>query len=99
MLPLITHFLAVSVLGVMGVICVAVGFAGYVQLDGDWCSGCEYELTQLPKVERCPECGADLSARGAVMRDEIKEKLAPRYIGAGLLMLIAATVLLFAPLR
>ena len=53
---------------IVGIVLIAVGYYSPPRLDMPRCADCGYDLSQLraESVVKCPECGANLNAAGAV---------------------------------
>lgn len=80
--------------GIAVVYALVLIFRSYARRGGELrCRACEYELTGvLDRVERCPECGADLQRRRAVARGRrVSSKLS---IAIGIAMFVFGGVIL-----
>ncbi len=82
--------------GVIGIGLLVVGVRGRKIDDHPVCRRCRFDLIGLPGAASCPECGADLSRRGAVRLGQRKRRPRVVAIGAlalGLSLLLAAGLL------
>src|SRR5262249_13076045 len=85
--PLIPAGLALLLGGAL----VMRGLRGRRRGDGQYCRRCSYDLAGLSS-QRCPECGNELSAPGAVVVGRRSIRITP--LAAGLLLLLVAAPVL-----
>ena len=79
---------ALSVLGVLGVSLIRRGLRGRRVGDHPVCNRCGFDLFGLPADQaKCPECGNDLSARGAVQAGHHHRRMGSVYLGTAILLM------------
>jgi len=83
----------VLALGIMGLALAGAGWRGQRIGDHPVCRKCGFDLFGLPGDQaRCPECGGDLAARGAIVRGHRQRRMGLVYSGVALLLLFAVIV-------
>lgn len=80
-------WIALSILALLGVFGVALGVRGRRTDDHPVCRRCRFDLVGV-EVDRCPECGRDLSERRAVRTGNRSRR--PMFIAGGSLALVLA---------